>query len=329
MRYHHITREERVKIEAWLQDEHSLRDIAGRLRRNVSNISRELHRNHMSNTPELYRGSFAEKRRKRVRKEANQHRHKVSRQPTLQKYVEEKLRKYWSPEQIAGRWNRRHQSRRTRIVHETIYQYIYQERKELRKYLRCQKGKYRRKRGTKLRERTREDQKKKRIDLRPKVVEKRTRTGDWEGDTIIGQEKTRRILTHTERRTGYLLADKLSVVTAEEVARQITRRFQKIPRKKRHTITYDNGAEFSLHELIERDVKIPVYFSYPYHSWERGTSENTNGLLRQFFPKKTLFAPITKQKLDRVVKLINTRPRKRLNFQTPEEMFRGKCCRLT
>lgn len=97
--------------------------------------------------------------------------------------------------------------------------------------------------------------------------------------------------------------------------------FSKIPRNKKHTITYDNGTEFSDHEMIERYTKMEVYFAYPYHSWERGTNENTNGLLRQFFPKKSLFKSITQRKLDKISRLINHRPRKRLNYFTPHEIF--------
>ena len=156
---------------------------------------------------------------------------------------------------------------------------------------------------------------------RPDIINERERIGDWEGDTIIGKERTKRILTHVERKTGYLIADFLPTVSAEIVAEKIAQRFKKLPRQKRHSITYDNGTEFSSHEIIERKTNATVYFANPYHSWERGTNENTNGLLRQFFPKGSSFATITEEDVERAVKLLNRRPRKRLEFSTPYEIF--------
>ena len=120
-----------------------------------------------------------------------------------------------------------------------------------------------------------------------------------------------------------MLADKLDIVTAEIVREVTVNRFRSVPRAKRLTITYDNGSEFADHEMIERKAKTIVYFAYPYHSWERGTNENTNGLLRQFFPKKSLFKNVTQNKLKQVTKLINHRPRKRLGYLTPYEVFIG------
>ena len=165
---------------------------------------------------------------------------------------------------------------------------------------------------------------KRRVDERPQVIEKRKRLGDWEGDTIVGKEKTERILTHVDRKSGVLLADKVSRMNAPVVRAISVQRLRTLPDDKRHTVTYDNGIEFSEHEFIERDGKVKVYFAYPYHSWERGTNENTNGLLRQFFPKGTAFRTISQENIDHVVSLINNRPRKRHNYQTPLEVFNRK-----
>ena len=210
----------------------------------------------------------------------------------------------------------------------TIYQWIYTRKKCLKKYLRGKKGKYKKKRGTAIREKQRELAKRRRIDQRPLIVKTRERIGDWEGDTIVGKEKTQRILTHVERKSGYAMACKLDKVTAEIVENKTVEIFKKIPKSKRHTITYDNGIEFGGDDtFIEDKVKVEVYRANPYHSWERGSNESWNGLLREFFPKKTFSANITQKEVDRAVRLINHRPRKRLNYLTPYEVFvKGESC---
>jgi len=118
-----------------------------------------------------------------------------------------------------------------------------------------------------------------------------------------------------------LIADKLNVVSAEIVAKKTSERFRKLPKQKRRSITYDNGTEFSHHETVERKTKTIIYFANPYHSWERGTNENTNGLIRQFFPKRSSFATVTQEQVDQMAKLLNRRPRKKLNYLTPYEVF--------
>ena len=170
------------------------------------------------------------------------------------------------------------------------------------------------------REKAREYGKKRWIVERPEIINQRARIGDWEGDTIIGLERTKRILTHVERKTGYLIADFLPKFPLKLWPRK-SPRISKITKEKRFSITYDNGTEFSAHESIEKKTKANVYFANPYHSWERGTNENTNGLLRQFFPKKSSFATITDDDVDRATKFLNRRPRKRLMFSTPYEIF--------
>jgi len=233
-------------------------------------------------------------------------------------YVEEKLKEDWSPEQISGRGKTECPSM---VCHETIYEFIYKEKLEWKKYLRQKKGKYRRRHGTKEREKKREDAKKQRIDTRPEVIEKRERIGDYEGDTIVGGEKTTGILTHVERKSGYLIANLFLKKNAILIKEKTIESFLKIPDNKKFSITYDNGVEFSEYELIGRKIKMTIYFAYPYHSWERGTNENTNGLLRQYFPKKMMFAKLTQKDVDVAVKSINNRPRKRLSYLTPYEIF--------
>lgn len=317
MQYNHITKEERVKIEVLTQQGYSNGDIATTLGRSVSAIGKELTRNGGASG---YRASAAEKRRRRVRRDANVSFRKLVPGSVLTEHVTVCLKKYWSPEQVAGRL-RHERSKQGTVCHQTIYTFIRREAPELKIFLRCRKGKYRRRYGTKLREKRREQAKKRRIDTRPACVEKRTRVGDWEGDTIVGAEKTCHIVTHVDRKSGMLLADKVTNATARQVCAVTVSRFSRLPKKKRHTVTYDNGTLFAEYERTERMIGATIYFARPYRSTDRATNENTNGLLRQFFPKKTLFEPITKRRLDRAVTLINERPRKRLNYRTPLEMF--------
>lgn len=230
------------------------------------------------------------------------------------------LKGHYSPEQIAGVLEQRKMS----IAASTIYRYIKERAPHLKKFLRSQKGKYRRKRGTKMRESQRERAKKRRIDERPKIVERRGRIGDFEGDTMLGRDKRVRIVTLVDRRSGYLIAYILPKHNAELLRKLAVQKLKRVPKCKRKTITFDNGTEFSDWERLERQSGMTVYFAYPYHSWERGTNENTNGLLRQYFPKSMDFNCITSQELKDVVTRLNNRPRKRLKFKTPKHLFMKK-----
>lgn len=315
--YTQLRRDDRMKLDILLRVGKQQKEIAKLLNKHPSTISREIRRNKRKDGG--YSQGYATTKLCKRRKDINQRFRKITNNVWLKKYVIEKLRVYWSPEQIAGRLKR--ENGRAIISHEAIYQFIYKDAPELKRYLRCQRGKYKHRYGTRKREKEREAAKKQRIDTRPEVANERKRAGDWEGDTVLGEKGTGRILTHVERLSGYLLADKIEKVKAEIVRTLTIARFQELPEEKRHTITYDNGPEFSDFEMIELGTKMTVYFAYPYHSWERGTNENTNGLLRQFFPKKTSFTHITQKKLEKVVYLINTRPRKRLDYLSPEEVF--------
>lgn len=310
MHYTHFTRDDRVKLSVLLKTGAEREEIGPILNKDPVSIWREIKRGSRS-------GKYLPGLAGKEAKERKTHRkRRIENDGCLKKYVLEKLQLCWSPEQIAGRLRRKG----TIVCHETIYGYI-MRRKKLRKYLRCRKGKYRRRHGTVLREKQREYGKKRWIGERPDIINEKTRIGDWEGDTIIGLERTKRILTHVERKTGYLIADLLPIVSAEIVAERVVKNFKKLPKAKRQSITYDNGTEFASHEVIEKKTKATVYFANPYHSWERGTNENTNGLIRQFFPKKSSFATITQDDVDRATKLLNRRPRKRLCYLTPFEIF--------
>ena len=325
MPYKHFTPGKRNELAALLRARVKKKNIAEQLSRHRTTVWREQKRGTGSNGRYYTRKANRLAQEKRVK--ANARFRKIGNDKYLKRYVVKKLKKYWSPEQIAGRWNKNH--KRKRIGKDTIYKFIYTKRKDLVKYLRCQKGKYRRRYGTRIRERQREALKKKRIDARPEIVAQKQRIGDWEGDTILGKDR-KHILTHTERKSGLILADKLAQATAEETRIKTRVRFKRMPKDKKQTMTYDNGSTFSDYELTERETGFSVYFSFPYHSWERGCSENANGLLRQFFPKKIPFGPVTQKQIQKAVRLLNNRPRKRLNYLTPYEVFnqRAKCCTL-
>lgn len=319
MSYTHIKSAQRNELSVLLRLKTQQKDIARMLKKNRTTIWRELKRN-----DDKYHAGKAKESSTQRQVAGHRKQRKFENNAWLRNYVARKIGRRWSPEQIAGRIERLWPNdKKRRIGKDSIYKYLYEDRKDLVKYLRCQKGKYRRRYGTRIREKQREEAKKRRIDQRPEVVEKKERVGDWEGDTILGKDKNH-ILTHAERKSGLITADKLDIVTAEETKRKTVERFKRIPKDRKHTATYDNGTTFATYELTERETGIAIYFAYPYHSWERGCNENANGLLRQYFPKSMAFAGISQTEIDRVVSELNHRPRKRLNYLTPYEVFYGK-----
>lgn len=322
MSYTHFRPEQKNELAVLLRVGLKQKDIAKILGKTASAVCQELKRN-PANTSTGYDARIAKENSKSKRINANQRFRKIENNAWIRNYIIRKIKKYWSPEQISGRIKKKWPENVSRhIGKDSIYDYLYEHRKDLVKHLRCQKGKYRRRYGTRIREKQRERLKKKRIDTRPEIIETRGRIGDWEGDTIVGGERNIHILTHVDRKSGLLLADKLERATAELTKQKTIDSFKKIPKTKKHTITYDNGSTFAEHEMTEKKTGLDIYFAWPYRSWERGCNENANGLLRQFFPKKSSFAMITPEQIKNVVKLINNRPRKRLNYLTPAEVFR-------
>ena len=330
MPYQQLTSVQRSAIGMLHKLNYSIRKIALMAEVSPSTISREIHRNKCKLTGE-YAGAAAQKLSVQRRIATNRIQlTKITAGTKLWTHIVNKITiDKWSPQQISGRmkldWDKLHQTGSVehleyQVSHETIYQWMHslgsdknspdyptelELKNKLTLTLRYNKGKYRRRHGTRQRREECEAMKKKRIDTRPEIVETRQRVGDWEGDTIVGKEKTQHILTHVERRSGYLLADKLNQATAEQTQRSTLDRFQTIPTNKKHTLTYDNGVQFSLHQGTEQRSGIPIFFAYPYHSWERGTNENTNGLLRQYYPKGSPFEGVTQADLDQAVKEIN------------------------
>lgn len=324
MPYTQLNKDERIQIETLWKAGHGKKDIGRRLNRSTTTITNELERNGDASSS-WYKASqahrFCLERRKRTNQELHE---KLFVGSSLEKYVEKKLRSHWSPEQISGRFNKEQVKRgkKDHLSHETIYLFIYKKRKDLIPFLRhSKKRRYRRRNGTKQREMRREEAKKRRIDTRPKEIESRKTLGHWEGDTIMGKEKIERLLTHVERKSRYTCADKIKRATAAGIRLASVKRLKRFPKRKRQTATYDNGVEFSEHQKTERDAEIKIYFAHPYHSWERGTNENTNGLLREFFPKGSPFKDITQRDVDQAVRFLNTRPRKCLQYLTPDEVF--------
>lgn len=316
MAYAHLTKEQRFKIQSWKELSLSQAAIASQLGKDRSTISRELQ--HNSYPSGRYDAMHADKLMRVRRENGKRKTKKLVKDPRLRRAIITKLKYKDSPEQVAGK---RKRLGKKYVVHETIYQYIYTERPDLLCLLRQKKGKYRRRHGTHMREKQREYEKKDWITKRPASINNRSVVGHWEGDTVRGKEKITGIATHVERVSGYGIGIKIDRVTAQAMHEATVRHFQRIPKHKRLSETNDNGVEFSEHEQTAAVLGMKIYFALPYHSWERGTNENWNGLLRQFFPKGTNFASVTQQDVERAVKNLNHRPRKRLNYLSPYEVF--------
>jgi len=240
--------------------------------------------------------------------------------------VERLIREDLSPEQAA---NRLALEGCLQISHEIIYQHIYADKRnggELHQHLRSQKP--RRKRYASGQERRGTIKNRVSIDERPEIVAEKTRMGDWEGDTVIGKNHKGGLVTLAERKSRYVLAGHIRSKHAAGVT-AVTTRLLTPQKDKCHTITFDNGKEFAEHEKMAAELKADIYFANPYHSWERGLNENSNGLLRQYFPKGMELTDITEEQVQEAVERINHRPRKVLGFRTPHEVFFGVEVRYT
>ena len=314
----HLNKDDCIQLSALLKADLSIRKSAKQIGFSPSGISKEIRKNRGR---DKYNPYHAHKRYLRQRKEANQCHRKIGKDPKLTSKVIELLQEDWSPEQIVGRMMLEWGFVLTSPT--SIYNYI-NPRKELHHLLPRKCNKYRRTKAGNIRKQQREEiSNKKSIGSRPDIVTSRARIGDWEADTIVGKERTARMLTNVERKSGYLLSDLLLKVTAELIRKSQVKLFKPIPRSKKHTLTQDNGMELSEYELLERQCKIDIYHANAYHSWERGTSENTNGLIRRYFPKRTVFSTIDPRYFKKIVNKINHRPRKRLGHKTPYEVFHG------
>jgi IS30 family transposase len=299
----------------------SLRQIGRKLGRHHTSISREIARNRPTYADDaVYWYDAAEHYARQRRHKARHHRRQHERLVT---YVTAKLKLDWSPETIAGRLQVDYPDNETmRISPETIYRWIYLDSRNkgnLHHHLR-RRHKYRR-RQKRYGSGRRFIPGRVSIDLRPPIVATRERFGDWEGDTMEGGKGKGGLATHVERKCRYLLAAKLTDKRAVTMTQRSIKSFRKTPRILRQTLTLDNGKEFTQFKELERKTGLKIYFADPYSAWQRGTNENTNGLLRQYFPKGTDFRNISEKEVAIVVKKLNNRPRKCLNYQTPYEVY--------
>lgn len=315
--YHHLTRDERCQIYALKKSGESLSSIAKLLNVHRSTICRELQRN---TGQKGYRFNQAQEKTSERRQLAS--RTPIKMDEMVIATVKEKLSQQWSPEQISG-WMKLQNASKS-VSYETIYQFIWKDKREggsLYKQLRHAGKKYNR-RGSKKAGRGCIPG---RIDIkeRPPIVEEKTRIGDFEFDTIQSAGHTGAIVSMVDRATKLTKLYKVSGSTAEEVTAAIIKSLDPL-KEFIHTMTADNGKEFSRHAEISAALDASFFFATPYHSWERGLNEHTNGLVRQYFPKGSSFEDITQEDVLIVEKLLNTRPRKVLGYQTPEEVFRQK-----
>jgi len=321
MSHHQLTQTNRIEIAILFRTGMSYRAIGKQIGFHHSTVSRELRR-HTWHNPSGYNAIKARLQLKRTRLVANQHCRKLPTNGYLVTVITRKLQSNWSPEQIAG-WLR-DSGAHFRVCAQTIYDWLYTHARNLLRHLHCRKGKYRRTRQSTLRKAFRQVQKEQRhISNRPAHILKRSRYGHWEGDTIRGKAHSGYIATFVERKSGYLLAMKLERATAASFAAAVSQCFAIIVPSRRKTLTLDNGSEMDDYEAVEHSTDIKVYFATPYHSWERGTNENTNGLLRFYFPKQMRFTNLTQTQLDAAVHEINTRPRKRLGYKTPAQVLKA------
>ncbi len=310
MNYTQLTREQRYQISALMKAGHNQTQIAAVIACHKSTISRELRRNRDQKS---YRPQQADVLAKR--------RHRQAYYPRIAtetwQQVERLLRQQWSPEQIAGRLKL---ERQPTVSHERIYLYVYADKRRggtLHRHLRSQKKQRKRYGGY-----IRRGQIPNRISIeqRPQIVASKRRFGDWEADTIIGARHQGGILSVVERKSKLTRLHKLQSKSAKELQQTSITLLRPLADRV-HTITVDNGKEFCQHEKITAALQAAIYFAHPYASWERGLNENTNGLVRQYFPKKHDFARITNAEVQRVQQLLNNRPRKTLGYRTPNEVF--------
>ncbi len=322
MPYQHLTIEEREFLQLLRWEQKSIRLIARALHRSPSSISRELRRNYPLKlkvyAPRLAHERAMAKRKSRGRTERLKN-------EIVRRYVTEHLKKDWSPEQIAGTIKL---ELKEKISHEAIYQYVYNQihrngygllkpgHEDLRPYLK-RRHKRRGQKGMRSVSRVFRAQAPS-IEARPLIVEQRKRVGDWESDSIASKDNAPGLNSLVERKTGLVLLTKVQDKTAWATTAVITQRLSNMPR---YTVTFDNGSENQNWQKIECLINTKCFFAHPYHSWERGTNENTNGLVRWYFPKGTDFRTIPEEAIKAVEYALNTRPRKRLNWKTPLEVF--------
>jgi len=313
--YTQLTQEQRYQIYAFLKAGFSQSAIANEINVHKSTISRELRRNRGLKG---YRPKQAHVKATNRRQGAAKY---VKLTPNIITLVNSLIRQDFSPDQVSGSLKRNHG---VMISHETIYRHLLADKANggtLYKHLRRSNRKRKKRYGS--RNIRGQIPGRVSIDLRPAIVDNKERIGDWEIDTVIGKNHKGALLTIVERKSKYTLIQKLSYKRSILVA-DATIDLLAPYQDKVFTITSDNGKEFADHQRISKQLTTKVYFAHPYHSWERGLNENTNGLIRQYFPKNTNFKSITVESVRNVMEQLNNRPRKTLDYATPNEVFFGK-----
>lgn len=325
MNYKHFTVFEREKIQEMLWQKQSLRAIAKELKRSPSSVSREIKRN---KSPEVgwYTPRAANERARE--KCHNRGREERLKSETVRAYVVKHLKLGWSPEQIAGTIKK---NIGESISHEAIYQYVYAQIRrdgygyvkpgceDLRQYLPLRRKRRMPKGMRKVRRILKGPLPS--IEDRPVDVSLRTSIGDWEDDLVVSRDTPEALKTLNERKSGVVFIARVLDHTMSETNRVIQERMRALPQSLRRTLTRDRGSENLGYRELEEKLGLRCYFANAHHPWERGSNENTNGLIRRYFPKKTDFRTITNEEIQRVEYLLNSRPRKRLGFKTPYEVF--------
>jgi IS30 family transposase len=314
-KYRQLTYEDRVYIDVLNFQRKSRREIADSLRVNRSTITREFQRGCSSKGGwgHCYRAELAEK----AKRMAAARRGRPSKiHGELEKYITERLKLKWSPEQISGRLTL---EGKTKISYETIYGFIKRDRDEGGQlYLNLRHGRRRRKKRFSIPRIRADILNRKKIEDRPVVINKRERIGDWERDLVFGNSKRAAILTAVDRKSLLTVIRKVENKSPSEISR-VTAEIFGSGIFACHSITNDNGFEFRFHERESLTLGVPIYFTNPYSSWEKGTNENTNGLIRQYFTHQTNMEEFTNENAKEIEEALNTRPRKKLGFRTPKE----------
>lgn len=324
-KYHRLTMNEREEISLGLAQGRSRRDIAATIGRSPATVCREILRNHYHGYNYVhYRAAKSQRRADRLACKPRKQR-KLEANERLRQFVFKQLDQLWSPEQIVKRVKVLYPLDMTmRVSHETIYSYLYVwPRGSLRKViLKClrRRHKYRRTYG-KGGHKHDAIQDFISIEERPKEVADRIIPGHWEGDLIMGHNNASALGTLVERTTRMTFLVRLKNKDALSVRTAFARKFTHLPEGLKRSLTYDNGQEMADHKLFTKNTRMQVYFAHPHSPWERGTNENTNDLIRQFFPKGINFSKVPLSRINRAQNMLNDRPRKVLNFLTPHEVF--------
>lgn len=322
-----LTESERDTLAILRAQGHGVRACARELGRGVSTVSGELTRGSLPSGEYV---AIHAQRRSDDRRDHRQERHPLKNE-WLYGYVHEKLREGWSPEQIEGRLKKNYPGNPGRhINHETVYRFIYAEEnkdKRLWEYLPKKQTKRRHKSGRTVHKSRIPDRVS--IHERPEKANERTEFGNWEGDAIEGRRHKDGVHTEVERVSRKLYARKIERIASREAADAMLDIFSSLPDRARLSTTLDNGREHHLHKEVTDQLKTKVYFADPYSSWQRGSNEYHNGLVRRYLPKGTDMKDVTQEELDDIVEEINNRPRKCLDYATPNEVFYAEISKLT